>query len=954
MSPGGESQPQLTLDDLDRFLESPVNGEARQAVSGANAAGIPDSTLYLDAAAVLAAFNPFQLRPVQSGFEGEGRGAMLDLLLPLSEPILDGPQRGLWFLSFSERRAALKRLGTRETMKQALAANSDRPDSPVQHMFERVVNERPIGFANLSRDELAALITVVDWTEGILEGLPDKAAIRSAVAQADLLAPMQRLAGHGFVNRMDQIEQLKQYVSGAEPSVPLFVFGTGGVGKSTLLAHFILKHVEPRRIPFVYVDIDRPRVRPDRPLTVLLEAVVQLDVQLGFPSWQKSLIKEITYGMNREEGDRQLESIGYSDSWYFDLMRNILPANQQVVFFLDTFEEVQYLGPDVVLKMLEFLSALTQSLKTVRVILSGRALPREFISMAFPNIVDRARGSVYDNELPLERIPLPERPINLGLLDERPARELLQSSVQLAGLPALSDDELDDVIRIVSRNPMCLKLGARLLRDEGIEKFREARSQLMVKLKSEKIQALLYGRILHHIHDEDVRKVAYPGLIVRRIAPDVIREVLAKPCGLKLSANRSENDIFRNLSKEAALVEHDPTDGSLRHRSDVRRAMLEDLTDHVEADVVEKIDRAAVVFYAKHSGAGARAEEIYHRLRLRQRTKTLNDRWLPEAAIHLKGAGEELPAQQRLWLAEKLGITLDESVRQTASQGAWEDQAARTADRLLQSGKAEKALTVLHERSARLSHSRLYRLEAEAYRFLGEYDEAIRVSRSGVKELSKTGAIDMALELLLKMVLIEETRNNLEKAENLLGEAGTFAIHSNNETLRLRVQINRIRLQRLLRPEARDERAALRKDALATLTDEMLHRLRSHPVLLREVAAELGKEDARIAKAAIETLGIEVGTDAQAQAFAKAITTLNEVPTSGSAVDPDLARHVKQFEKTNFHPDLIREWVTKELTSADTRKLGRTLGLVKPKANALRQFREYFRASVDSTRKKVF
>lgn len=949
MSPGADSQPRLTLGDLDRFLESPVDGEARQSLSAAIAAGIPDSTRYLNAAAVLAAFNPFQLKPVGSPSDGEGRGALLDLLLPLSEPIVDGPQRGLWFLSFSERRAALKRLRTRETMKQALAANPDRPDSSVQRMFERIMGKESIDFSSLSRDELAALIAVVDWTEGILDGLPDKAAVRSTLAKADLLAPMQRLAGHGFVNRVDQIEQLKEYVSGVEPSVPLFVFGTGGVGKSTLLAHFILKYVEPKRIPFVYIDIDRPRVRPDHPLTILLEAVVQLEVPPDLFFMKESLIKEIGFEFTRKEDHRQFDSQGYDNYRYFNLVGNILPVNQQVVFFLDTFEEAQYLGPDVVWNLLDFLFALARSLKGVRIILSGRALPSEYISRGFPNLLDKSHGAVYENKLPLEHILPFERPINLGMLDEGPARELLQGSIQSAGLPALHDDELEDVIRIVGRSPMCLKLAARLIRDEGIGRLREARSQFMVKLKSEKIQALLYGRILQHIHNEDVRKIAYPGLVVRRVAPDVIREVLAKPCGLKLTATRSEDDIFRDLSKEAALVEPDPTDGSLRHRSDVRRTMLEDLTDHVGADVVGKIDRAAVAFYAKHAGAVARAEEMYHRLRLCQRTKTLNDRWVPEAAIHLKGAGDELPARQRLWLAEKLGITLDESVRETASQEAWEDQAARTADRFLQSGAAEKALSVLHERSARRAHSRLYQLEAEACRFIGDLDEALHVSRVGVEELSKVGAVDMVLELLLKMVLIEETRSNLEAAVKLLDEARTVATHCNNEILRLRVQINRIRLHRLLRPEARDERAVLRREVLATLTDEMMQKLRSHPVLLREVAAELGKEDSRIAMAAIQTLGIEVETDKQAQSFANAIMTLNKEPISGSSDDTDLTRLVKQLQKTKLRPDLIRELVTRELTSADTRKLGRTLGLVEPMGDALGQFREYFRASVDST-----
>ena len=92
-------------------------------------------------------------------------------------------------------------------------------------------------------------------------------------------------------------------------------------------------------------------------------------------------------------------------------------------------------------------------------------------------------------------------------------------------------------------------------------------------MKAEKIQALLYGRIFRHVHADDVRAVAYPGLVVRRITPDVIRDVLAEPCRLELTPERSEYAIFDDLRKEAALVEVD-FDGSLRHRVDVRRVML--------------------------------------------------------------------------------------------------------------------------------------------------------------------------------------------------------------------------------------------------------------------------------------------------------------------------------------------------------------------------------------------
>lgn len=942
-----EAQQRLTLEDLDRFLESPVEVVAKQPVL---ASKILDLTPYLDAAAVLVAFDPFRLRPVSGEFDEGAREGVLDHLLPLSEQLSNGPQQGLWSLSFSERRAALRRMATRERMQQALDANPSRPNTPVQRMFERVLVGVPIALSQLSRDEVAGLITVLDWVEDILDGLPERMAVRSALARADLLAPMQRLAGRGFVGRQRELQQLDDYVfADLEPLAPLFVFGPGGVGKSTLLAGFILDRLEPKNVPFVYIDIDRPTVRPERPLSLLLEAVTQLHQQLNLPLYLfDPFIKEITYGMGRQEKGRHLESAPLEFSWIFNVLEQTLASagisQQRIVFFVDTFEEAQFLGPDIVWALTEFLFALAHSDAAYRVVISGRALPEEFISRAFPGLLDRWASK----ERAIELSHLPDCPIDLGVLDEGPARELLQRSIQLAGLPPLGEDDLNALIGIVGRNPMCIKLAARLLRDEGVESFRESRSKFLVKLKAEKIQALLYGRILNHIHGDDVRKVAYPGLIVRRITPAVIREVLAKPCGLELNAQRNENSIYEDLGKEAALVERDYTDGSLRHRGDVRRAMLADLTDYVEPEVVEEIDGAAVAFYETQPGAVARGEEIYHRLRLCEPVDVLNERWSPEAAGRLKGAGEELPAQQRLWLAEKLGITLDDSVRETASQEAWEAQAYRSVDRFLESGAPEKALSVLHERSVRLPRSPLYSLEAEALRFLGQFDEALRVARTGVEAAVNAGAIDVALDLLLKMVVIEETRARLAGADRLLDEADTVAAHTPNETLRLRVKITRLRVQRQLRPEAREERAALRRDVLATLTDEVLHKLRSHPVLLREVAAELGEEDPRITAAAIETLGVEVTSDAQAIALGRAITTLNSAQTSENAPSSFLNRLAREFQGADFDPNVIRKLVTGALTSTDTKNLHVELAKAMPGTKVLGDFREYFRVGVMS------
>lgn len=925
---GGQSRnTKLTIEDVERFLAAPA----------VDIGLFP----YCEAAAVLAAFNPLALRPV--GGEAKVPADLLERLRPLCELATDSSDMSRWSLLLPERRATLMRLGTREQMKSALDANPMRDDNPLQRTFERVLERNPIALDELSRDDLASLLTVHSWLEGIIDGLPEPASIRKALRRNDLLSPMRRLTARGFVGREQELARLNRFVMGLAPDAPLFVHGPGGVGKSTLLAHFILQLVEASDLPIAYLDIDRPTLRPEHPTTLLLEAINQLQPQLEAPMQHvESVSKELEFELQRYDAGRRFETSEPSGDWTMDLFANSLSQwakGRTVLIVVDTFEEVQFLGPDVTYTFLYFAFELQRRASNARVVLSGRTLPIEYA--AFPQVLQESRSP--DDPLQLERIPEPQRPITLDVLDNMSARQLIRTSIAADGMSPLADHDIDAVISVVSRNPMCLKLAARLLRDEGVAALGEDRTALLTKLRAEKIQALLYGRILLHLHGDDVRKVAYPGLVVRRIDPGVVEEVLAEPCGLTFEDGRTPSTIVSELAREAALVELDPADGSLRHRPDVRRTMMEDLTDHVDASVVERINKNAVAYYEKRDGHIARGEELYHRLHLRQPLATIGKRWTIAAGQRLKGALDEFSPEQRLWLAERLGVTLDESVRKLADQAAWEAQAARSADRYLQSRSPFEALKVLQERSDRLPRSPLFGLEAEVYRFMGQPDEALIVARRGVESATTAGAIDMALELLLKMVVIDEGRENLVGAELTLKEAMAVAGHSGNRLLRFRVAVTELRLQRQMQPESRSERLQLREAALVMLDDEMLRKLREQPVLLREAAAELAKDEPRLAAAAIEMLGIEVSSDAQAETFGRAlVNAAAKMQLHGTKLG-DLLQAAMD---SDFDADVIREWVTNTLTSRDMRRLGTELLNTHAGDKLLQGFRDYFRTGV--------
>src|SRR5947209_7286774 len=134
-------------------------------------------------------------------------------------------------------------------------------------MLRSVVTGESLPVEKLNRNELAALLVVRDWMDGILKPLPDAAKIRARLAREDLIAPLRHLAKK-FIGREAELDQLRGYLGdvsqasairrgrkaisdlaasiaspfshGSTADPPLFVHGIGGVGKSTLVAQFSL------------------------------------------------------------------------------------------------------------------------------------------------------------------------------------------------------------------------------------------------------------------------------------------------------------------------------------------------------------------------------------------------------------------------------------------------------------------------------------------------------------------------------------------------------------------------------------------------------------------------------------------------------------------------------------------------------------------------------------------
>lgn len=807
---------------------------------------------YRFAAAVLSTFNPEALRPLDRRYDGD-EDAVLDLLEEC-ERVQTAGEGWQWTLRNSVRRPALIALGTRSAIKRALRANKLRPQDTLQRIFEAVIAKKLPRLEDQTVEELTATLQVLDWLEGVIDGLPSRQDVIDRLEWQQLLQPFRQLVGDHFRGRGEELARLHRYLAEVQPqrsiyqSLPLMIYGAGGVGKSTLLAKFVLETIDEARTPnfaFAYWDFDRATLLPEEPVTLLAELVRQLGLQL-LPikplardlrqQWLTELAQSAAgrlartgqgtgaKGAYREAGQRAIVQgrEGLSQSLY-ELRRLIteLPQAQELrlVLLLDTFERVQELSFDFTLALWDFLNDLQALFPYMRVIVSGRARLNEHIA--------------HD-------------PFELKELDEEATKGYLAwRGVTHPGVAAA-------IYRLVGGDPLSLRLTLDALQQEQAEKHLALASLTELPpdfdeltIDHELNQGWLYRRYLGRIRDPEIQRLAHPGLTLRRVTPALIREVLAGPCHVDVPSDEVAEALFGRLAQQASLVTLEGP-RMLRHRPDIRKRMLRPLIQ-TEGEAVFEIHRLAVEFYTRQPATPeARAEEIYHRLFLAQPREEIDARWMEGIVNLLREAIDEIPLERRGYLISKLGTTtggIEFDWNEADAQSKEEFVATRAQDALAVNRPAE-ALQLLSEIRDRLPGSPLFRLEAQALETLGRYPEARIVANEGLFSARQAGDVALELDLLFVALRANEKLGHFGRAAKLLARiAGLDAAPepARRELLALEILMHRLRLCRLDPNECAPEPATIDQahEALDALADTAL---RSQPGLLLDVVEEIGVE----------------------------------------------------------------------------------------------------------------
>lgn len=811
-----------TRDFVEKVLERVHEelGAPREEAAGLSSGDWP----LVEAASVLASFDPDLLNPL--GGAGAPSAEASRRLLSHSQQITSGKDRGRWRLEPEVRRSALRRLQARGALDAAFATNPVSEADPLQDALQRCLLGAARSLEEQGLQELTSTLTVTGWLEGVVPDLPLPTEVQRRIAFEHLLLPLRHLVGDHFTGRQEELQELGAYVSseslGRAGSEPLLIWGIGGIGKSTLLAKFVLSHAVSRgepRFPFAYVDAHRPGILLDEPVTVLIEALRQiaaqspsrfLELEAMSRRWEERLdddaaaptSDESVLNEARTTTTFSLRAQDHIIGEFSRIIAEIKSLDEPFLLILDTFEEIQYRSRDFAGAFVGFLGALQKETPGMHVIVAGRAP------------VEGARVKSW----------------HLENLDRTTAIRLLRS---------LGIDDMDTarhIYDIVGGNPLTLRLAAEVGRRRFPGGEVEGFSSLSLRIEQSRHQGMLYDRILSHIHDSEVRRLAHPGFALRRITPELIQEVLARPCGIKLRDRNHATELFDKLAKETALASLEP-DGSVTHRPDLRSVMLK-LISQDKPDMVRSIHRRAARFYSLQPGIRDRAEEIYHRLALEEPASIVDARWKPGVEVYLQHAVAELPPRSHAYLAARLGIDVPPEILAHAGSRDWERNAATRARNLLRLGRPSDALAVLTERADRSGGSPLFLLEAHSRLRLRESAKALQVLDEGIRTIASGEHREMLKQQLLLRATVCEQMEDYGGALQSLDRLADLAEDNNDSLLLLTVALQRLRLQRILAGPAAGKAI---QEEVARIVQAIPERdLAKKPALVRSLIGDVG------------------------------------------------------------------------------------------------------------------
>jgi hypothetical protein len=459
------------------------------------------------------------------------------------------------------------------------------------------------------RRAIAAAREELDGVNNLSSSVPSLLECRRRAGIEEILTPLGIMIGvdpsgapgnrsDRFVGRVDELRSLREVIDELDshsvfesasrgyhrltrrkPRL-LTIVARGGLGKSALMAKFLYDHatLSRQQFPFAYLDFDRSDIQPRGPGLMLLEICRQLSFQY---SDAKQSLDRLSEQIRLSLAGREAGSLLGWCQQFRTIVRATLDSNAAATFLL-------------VLDTMEIVDADPEAMNGVVALL--RALTAEpFAEMC---VVAAGRSGVEDLSIVggFEVTPLKLQALSVAdarVLVDKLGKSLLSGEWNEGWSQRIAGLKKDPESR---REPLSLRLAVEMVRDTAPE-LRESVvddiRQLGERAGDEFVAALYERRILDHIRDKRARKLAWPGLVARRVTRQMAREVLAPICELDPPEAEEAFDI---LSREGWIVDHEPASDSIRHRRDLRARTLP-LMRHYAADKFNRVIEALLAYY---------------------------------------------------------------------------------------------------------------------------------------------------------------------------------------------------------------------------------------------------------------------------------------------------------------------------------------------------------------------
>jgi len=439
-----------------------------------------------------------------------------------------------------------------------------------------------------SSSEALPLLQALEWLQNINVPKPDIEDIRARWRSLQLLPDQEVLLQNGFVGRVAELKEVRRFVyennlGNYSPFDSFIINGVGGAGKSSLIAMLCQEILQSKSALLAVLDFDKPGMNPSD--SSWLEAEITRQIMNEFPQTYRNLNhlrKEL----------RNLEQSNFPLHQLISGLKNELKLKSldhlPLVLILDTYEEVnqRYLNPTIK-EWLEDIAGYLEPIQ-LKIIFSGRFAKNPHHELGLQSNVKLLPVDEFDK--PVTRLFLKRQGLNQDLVNE------------------IADS------KIFPKRPLELKLLAQLFKSDDSVTVIGLESELKDQNSSELFAGIIYRRVLLRIKNPLIRKMAHPGLILRFLTAELIRQVVGPVLDLNISVEQSHR-IIDDLASYAWLA-HRTKDNEVWHRRDLRRSMLK-LMIAKDPEAAARIHINAIIYYSDDTfGHSDAIELLYHKMML--------------------------------------------------------------------------------------------------------------------------------------------------------------------------------------------------------------------------------------------------------------------------------------------------------------------------------------------------